>query len=62
MVNSYIPTKKRLEEIISRIDEITELIVYDNNELPKKVHKIHKKVQKEGIEEILIEGCDIDDE
>ena len=62
MVNKYNPTKERLEEIIMRIDELTDLIAYDNLEIPKRVHKISKKIQKEGIEKILIEGSELSDE
>ena len=51
------------DKLLDRVfDEITELIAYENKDIPKKVHKICKKVKKEGIEKILIEGSELDEE
>ena len=59
---NYRPTKKRLKEIISRIDELSELIVFDDTSIRSNVKKIKKKINKKGIDSILIESDIIDDE
>lgn len=55
-------SKVRLEKIINRITEITELIAYDGNNPRKDIKKLRKKVKRQGVEFMLKKGEDLDEE
>lgn len=55
-------SKKRLEEIVNFVYLVSDLICYKNDSTPKKIKKLHKKVCNNGVDCLLKEGSELEDD